>query len=166
MPSGWMTAAELQAWRERYDAAAPQPADVSLDSAQWRRCYSSDLQRAYATARTLYSGDIVQTPLLREAEIAPFQTGRLRLPVVAWRWILRFAWMTGHRSQRASRDDFMSRVRAVADLAEAQASDVLLVSHAGMLAYLSGELVRRGYRGPKFRIAEHARLYVFEKRDV
>jgi broad specificity phosphatase PhoE len=71
--------------------------------------------------------------------------------------------MTGHRSQRAARDDFRSRVHAVADLAESAESDVLLVSHAGLLAYLRAELVRRGFRGPKFGIAEDARLYIFQR---
>ena len=158
-----MTAAELHAWRKRYDTAEAHPTGVTLDSTGWPRCYSSDMTRAYATAQTLYSGEIVQTPLLREADIAEFQTGQLRLPVSLWRWVLRFTWMTGHRSQRAARDDFRSRVQAVADLAESSEGDVLLFSHAGLLAYLRAELVRRGFRGPKFRIAEHARLYVFER---
>ena len=158
-----MTAAQLHAWRERYDSAVAHPTGVTVDPAQWPRCYSSDLSRAYATARAVYAGEIIQTPLLREADIALFRTGSLRLPVPLWRWTLRIAWLTGHRSQRAARDDLRSRVRAVADLAEAAESDVLLVSHAGLLAYLRRELVRRGFRGPKFRIAEHARLYVYER---
>ena len=73
--------------------------------------------------------------------------------------------MTGHRSQRSSRDDFLRRVHAVAELIESDDTDVLLVSHAGMMAYLRKELLRRGFEGPKFRIADHARLYVFERRD-
>ena len=163
LPRGWLTAAQLHAWRQRYDAADAHPTDVTLDVAEWPRCYSSDTARAYFTARTLYAGEIVQTPLLREADVAQFRTGRLLLPVPVWRWVLRFAWMTGHRSQRAARDDFRSRVQAVADLIESAESDTLLVSHAGMMAYLRPELVRRGFRGPRFRIAEHARLYVFER---
>ena len=163
MPSGWMTAAQLHAWRQRYDRAAIESKAIALDSSQWARCYSSDLQRAYVTAQALYSGEIVQTPLLREAETAEFRTGPLLLPVPLWRWVLRIAWMTGHCSQRASRDDFRSRVQAVADLAEAAESDILLVSHAGMMAYLRRELVRRGFSGPKFQIAEHGRVYVLER---
>ena len=163
MPSGWVTAAELHTWRKRYDAAEAHPTGVTLDSTRWWRCYSSDMTRAYVTAQTLYSGEIVQTPLLREADMAEFRTGQLRLPVSVWRQVLRFTWMTGHGSQRAVRDDFKLRVQAVADLAESGEGDVLLFSHAGLLAYLRVELVRRGFRGPKFRIAEHARLYVFER---
>ena len=161
-----MTAAELHAWRQRYDAAAAHPTGATLDATAWPRCYSSDMTRAYVTAQALYSGEIVQTPLLRETDLAQFQTGRLKLPVSVWRWVLRFAWMTGHRSQRLARDDFRARVQAVADLVESAESDVLLVSHAGMLAYLRAELVRRGFRGPKFRIAEHARVYIFERSAI
>ena len=115
------------------------------------------------TAEALYDGEIVQTSLLREAEIAQFRTGRLLLPVWRlWRWVLRAAWMTGHSSQRVPRDDFRRRVQAVADLAESAETDVLLVSHAGMMVYLRRELLRRGFCGPRFRIAENGRLYVRE----
>ena len=158
-----MTAAQLHSWRQRYDSAAAHVTTSPLDSAGWARCYSSDMKRAYATARAVYSGEIVQTPLLREAEMAEFRTGGLMLPVWSWRWVLRFAWMTGHASQRSARDDFLRRVRAVADLVGSVEGDVLLVSHAGMMAYLRKELLRRGFQGPRFRIAEHARLYVFDR---
>lgn len=163
MPRGWMTAAQLHAWRERYDAAPATVQAPTLGSGTWGRCYSSDLKRAYVTAQALYGGEISQTPLLREPDIARFQTGELYLPVALWRWILRAAWMTGHRSQRSSRDDFKRRVQAVADLVESSDSDILLVSHAGMMAYLRRELLRRGFTGPRFRIAEHGRVYLFER---
>ena len=41
--------------------------------------------------------------------------------------------------------------------------DTLVVSHAGIMAYLSSELRRRGFAGPKLRIAKHATAYVYEK---
>ena len=44
--------------------------------------------------------------------------------------------------------------------------DTLVVSHAGMMAYLSADLRRRGYSGPKLRIAKHATLYTYEKNPV
>jgi len=163
LPSGWMTAAQLHAWRERYETSVVKPTAAVLDPSQWARCYSSDLKRAYATARALYPGEIVQTPLLREVEVAEFGTGRLLLPVQLWKWIVQAAFLTGHPSQRASRDDFMSRVQAAADLALSAESDVLMVSHAGTMLYLRKELIRRGFHGPRFQVAEHARLYVFER---
>jgi len=162
MLTGWLTAAELHQWRQHYDSAELQPQAYSaLDG--WQRCLSSDLSRTYVTAQALYSGDVQQTPLLREPEIVQFQTGELQLPHWAWRWVLRLAWLTGHRSQRNARDDFLQRVKAVMDMTEASHLDTLVVSHAGMMIYLREELLKRGYTGPKFRVADHARLYVFEK---
>jgi len=73
------------------------------------------------------------------------------------------AWLTGHQSQRPARDDLHRRVRAIVDQLEAEPGDTLVVSHAGVMFFLRKELARRGFRGPRFRLAEHARLYVFER---
>ena len=162
-PQGWPTSAELQAWRQRYDAAEVSPLPVEDESARWPCCYASDLTRAHTTARVMYRGEITLHSGLREAEFGPFPTGNLRLPVWLWRTLLRLAWMSGHPSQRHLRDDFLTRVRSVADLIESQQQDLLIVSHAGMMFYLRKELLRRGFRGPNFKLARHARLYVFER---
>jgi broad specificity phosphatase PhoE len=161
MPSGWMTSDELQEWRERYDLAEVCPIPVAPEGANWHRCYASDLARAHKTAQALYSGEILAMPELREAEFGSFRTGRLRLPVLVWRWMLRLAWMTGHSSQSQFRDDFLTRVRVVADRIEGHGEDLLIVSHAGMMLYLRKELLRRGFCGPKFGIADHAKIYIF-----
>ena len=81
MPSGWLTALQLHEWRQRYDQAAAEPGAVSFAVEGWSRCYSSDVNRALVTAQTLYAGEIIQTPLLREPEIRQFRTGPLMLPV-------------------------------------------------------------------------------------
>jgi broad specificity phosphatase PhoE len=162
-PSGWKTAAELQSWRQKYDASPAIVGQSDLGSFQWSECISSDLERALTTARKVFNGNIEKSPLLREAEFAQFQTGNLRLPVFVWHWALRFCWMTGHKSQRACRDDFRSRVAGVADLLEAKAGNILVVSHAGMMAFLSAELRRRRFIGPKLKIARHATLYIYER---
>jgi broad specificity phosphatase PhoE len=87
----------------------------------------------------------------------------LRLPVTVWVWMVRLAWFTGHRSQRASRDEFLQRVGAVADLLEQSTVDTLVVSHAGMMTYLSAELRRRGFRGPRLRLPKHAILHLYTR---
>lgn len=161
--SGWKTAAEIHTWRQHYDASPAIPGQCDLDSAHWQECLSSDMERTVATAKAIYSGAIESTSLLREPELAQFQTGNLRLPMRLWRWVLRFTWMTGHRSQRLKRDEFHKRVKQAADLLESKSENVLVVSHAGMMAYLSAELRHRGYAGPKLRIPKHAVLYVYEK---
>lgn len=162
-PTGWKTADDLQAWRERYDAAEALAGTFDLGGVVWQACLSSDLPRASLTARTVFRGEIEQTVLLREPEFALFQTGNLRLPMWGWQGLLRLAWLTGHRSQRACRDDFRQRVLAMADRLSALQQDTLVVSHAGMMAYLSAELRRRGFTGPKLRLAKHARAYIYEK---
>ncbi len=163
LPRGWRTALELHEWRSRYDTSQVISAPLDLGANPWSTCFSSDLERAVLTAKAAFPGEIEFTPLLREAEFAPFKTGSLKLPTWLWRQVLRVAWMSGHSSQRACRDEFQSRVRAVADRLEAQKEDILVVSHAGMMIYLTKELARRGFIGPKLRMPENARLYVYEK---
>ena len=162
-PSGWLTSDDLQQWRARYESAEPIIKPIDVNRIPWQRCFSSDLRRALVTAQSAYAGNILQTPLLREAEMLPFATGRLRLPVWTWRWIFRLAWLTGHKSQRPARDDLHRRIREIADRLEAEPTDTLVVSHAGIMVFLRKELLRRGFQGPSFSLAEHGVLYVFER---
>jgi broad specificity phosphatase PhoE len=162
-PSGWLTSDELQHWRRRYDASETIAGQIDVAGIPWQRCFSSDLKRAHVTAQAAYSGTILPTPLLREVETLPFASGQLRLPLQAWRWMFRLAWLTGHPSQRPARDDLQRRVRAMADLLETEAVDTLVVSHGGMMIFLRKELLRRGFQGPGFQLAEHGQLYVFER---
>lgn len=163
MPSGWVTAADLHTWRQAYELAGVRPIEPDLGGVEWSRCIASTVRRAALTATSIFPGTVTQTDLLREAEFAEFRTGTLSLPVVVWYCIFRLSWMTGHRSQRTLRDEFMARVRAVADELERGTADTLVVSHGGMMAFLSAELLRRGYSGPKLRLAMHARVYVYER---
>ncbi len=136
---------------------------ADLGDRAWPHCLCSDLERAVITATTLYPGSVERSALLREVEFAEFQTGGLRLPLWMWRWVLGVSWMTGHRSQRACRDEFRRRVTAVADMLEGRAGDILVVSHGGLMRFLDAELSRRGFRGPKLRLPRHATLYVYER---
>lgn len=163
LPRGWRTAADLQAWCESYDLASVSIGHFDLGGVVWQACISSDLPRTSMTASAIFDGEIKQTALLREPQFARFKTGKLRLPVWAWRGLLHLSWMTGHRSQRACRDEFRRRVTVVADQLSATDQDTLVVSHAGMMAYLGAELRRRGFVGPRLRIARHAKVYLYEK---
>jgi broad specificity phosphatase PhoE len=163
LPRGWKTAGDLQRWREAYDGSAVTIGAAELGGVAWTACVSSDMPRARATAEAVFHGPVEQTALLREPDFATFATGELRLPVTVWRWMLLAAWVTGHRSQRVGRDDFRRRVQAAADLLETRTGDVLVVSHAGMITYLSRELRRRGFAGPRLRFPGHGVVAVFEK---
>lgn len=162
-PSGWKTTADLHQWREQYEASPVILGQADLGSFQWTHCISSDVERAVATAKAVFRGPVEQTSLLREPDFAQFPTGNLRLPVLIWRLLLMLSWATGHKTQRACRDEFRRRVIATADLLEAKTGDILVVSHAGIMSYLSAEFRRRGFSGPKLRIAKHATLYVYER---
>lgn len=162
-PTGWKTAGDLQDWRQAYDISPIVPGPADAGRIPWSRCLSSDLDRALATAGRLHRGPIETSALLREPGFQTFATGRLRLPVTVWVWMVRLAWFTGHRSQRASRDEFLQRVGAVADLLEQSTVDTLVVSHAGMMTYLSAELRRRGFRGPRLRLPKHAILHLYTR---
>jgi broad specificity phosphatase PhoE len=166
MPSGWLTLLDLTRWREAYDEAEIIPRELDLGGIEWRECFSSDLPRAYITAQAAFPGAIKQLSELREPQVLQFQSGNLKLPFGAWRWILRLAWMSSHSSQRAIKEEFMARVRALADdiIANAQ-EDTLIVSHAGIMAFLRKELLRLGFAGPKFGLAQNGKLYVFEKTE-
>lgn len=163
LPRGWRTVGELHTWRERYDTLSPSVGEFELGGVSWTTCLSSDHPRAATTARCIFQGRIEYTALLREARFATFQTGGLRLPVWVWQALLRLAWMAGAKSQRACRDEFRQRVIAVADRLEAFEQDTLVVSHAGVMAYLSSELLRRGFCGPRLKIAHHATAYIYER---
>jgi broad specificity phosphatase PhoE len=165
LPTGWTTAAGLQAWRSSYELSPVIESPMELGAVRWEACLSSDLVRAATTAKAAFGESVELTPLLREAEFAEFRTGSLKLPVWIWGWMLRLSWITGHRSQRACRDEFRKRIVAAADLIESRGGDILVVSHAGIMAFLSAELRRRDFAGPKFRMAEHAKLYLFERRS-
>lgn len=163
MPRGWLNSSDLQEWRHRYDAADVIATTIDTGETDWRVCISSDLPRAYRTAQAAFTGEIRQTPQLREPEFAEFATGRLRLPPTAWKMAMMLAWLSGHSSQRAFRDDFKHRVRTIADELTAMNENVLVVSHAGMMSYLARELKRRGFTDPSFRVAHPAELYLFER---
>jgi broad specificity phosphatase PhoE len=163
LPSGWRTAADLFEWRVQYERSPAVVGSVDIGQHEWTRCLSSDLERALVTAKAAFPGPVESTPLLREVEFAQFKTGPLRLPMPVWRGVFGLAWATGHRSQRACRDEFRRRVVAVADLLEGVAENTLVVSHGGMMIYLSAELRRRGYPGPKLKHPRHATLYCYQK---
>ena len=163
MPSGWMTAEQLHQWRLDYESSEPIPRQIDTGNFCWKRCLSSDLKRAVVTAQAAFPGEIIQTPLLREIEFLKFNTGNISLPIWIWQWVFRLAWMTSHQSQRPVRDDFQKRVRAVADMLEAEREEILVVSHAGMMGSLRKELIKRGFKGPHFQFPDHALLYVYER---
>jgi broad specificity phosphatase PhoE len=164
MPSGLLTARDLIDWRDKYDTANIVDARLDPHDIPWRRCFSSDLPRAIRTAQQLFDGPIEQTPLLREPHVAEFATGNLRLPATLWHWVLRASWMIGHSSQQEARDEFRGRMKEFeTSVLSSIDEDTLIVSHAGVMLFLREILTRLGFTGPQYRLAEHGKLYLFER---
>lgn len=162
-PRGWVTWGDLVAWREQYETAEVTAHVIDLGGIPWSRCISSDLPRAYATAQAAFTGDILQLPELREPQLDVFRTGNLKLPYPLWKWILRLAWMTSHASQRNAKLAFMEKVKQITETVLTPVKeDTLIVSHAGVMIFLRRELVKLGFTGPDFKIAENGKLYVYE----
>ncbi|AFS78118.1 hypothetical protein Curi_c11040 [Gottschalkia acidurici 9a] len=44
--------------------------------------------------------------------------------------------------------------------------DILIVIHGALMIYLKKELLKRGFKGPKFKVPENGKLYVFEKEFI
>jgi broad specificity phosphatase PhoE len=165
MPAGWLSAADLTRWLTEYNRAGVIARPLDLGGIAWGKCFSSDLPRAYTTAQAAFSGPIRQMPELREPNIVPVPMGNLRLPLTVWRLMLHLAWLSSHSSQLPAKTDFLRRLDFLKTEVLAKAEEnTLIVSHAGMMAFLRKELMALGFHGPSFRLAENGKLYVFEKR--
>ncbi|WP_448205523.1 histidine phosphatase family protein [Azospirillum sp. sgz302134] len=162
----WMTPEQISQWLNAYDGAEIRPGDVDLGGIPWTRCISSDSPRAFKTAQAIFQGPIEPTPMLREPALNPIARTNIRMPFPFWKMMLRIAWLTSHRSQLDAKTAFLNNVKTFAnDVVPTITENTLVVGHAGFMIFLRKELVRQGFRGPKFRLPENGKLYVFEKPD-
>lgn len=93
----------------------------------------------------------------------PAFSERLRLPVLMWAvWIRLSMYFDRKTREEIKRARF--RISEVFDHAFGNHTEnVLIVSHAALMVFMREELIRRGFAGPKFKIAKNGELYVFEK---
>ncbi len=61
----FMTSEEFRNWSEKYEHAGVVSNKVKMYGTEWNICYSSDMTRAVATAKEVYSGNIHVDKLLR-----------------------------------------------------------------------------------------------------
>lgn len=160
----WMTPAQVAQWIAAYELAEVTARDVDLGGIAWTRCISSDSPRALKTAQAIFDGPIAATPMLREPVIQPIYRRNIRMPFPFWKMMLRVAWLTSHRSQLEGKTAFLNNVRTFAhDILPQSEENTLVVGHAGFMIFLRKELLRQGFRGPKFTLPDNGKLYVFEK---
>ncbi|KMJ59883.1 phosphoglycerate mutase [Bacillus sp. LL01] len=162
-PNSIVSSQELLSWMEEYDVSEVVKNEVDLGSVEWTKCYSSDLPRAQTTAKAVYSGDIHLLKELREIQLAPVLPSNARLPLRMHLLFIRAAWLFNHKSQPVSRKELTRSLSNTLDNILSSKEKVLIVSHGGIMIFLRKELIRRGYRGPEFKIANNGELYVFER---
>ena len=129
---------------------------------RWDICYSSDIPRAVATAKEVYSGNIYVDKLLREVDNAPFiHTERLRLPFEIWHVCGRFAWYFKSKSQPESIVGTRRRIREFLRSVDWSQDNVLIVCHGFMMFNICIELFRMGFKGTKLRRVRNGILYQY-----
>lgn len=146
--SGWINITEFRRWREAYEAAGIDAADVPpLELCEIAAgsdvIAASDAKRAIESATLLAAGrEVTISPLLRERELPAPALGRIRLPLFGW------ALAIGVGLFRADAAE-AQRTREAADwLAQlaAENGSVVAVTHASFRSLLSREWAKRGWR--------------------
>ncbi|MBP1157004.1 MULTISPECIES: histidine phosphatase family protein [unclassified Paenibacillus] len=153
---------EVMQWFKEYDEAQVEKGQTDLAGIEWSRCFSSDLSRALFTAKTIYDGQVDSFPELREIPAPRFKL-RMKLPFLWWAILIRVSWIA-NRQTRLDLKHAETRVKLFLDEVVFQSQEnVLIVSHAGLMMSMRKELMRRGFHGPRYKIPDNGKLYVFEK---
>ncbi|MHA7139345.1 histidine phosphatase family protein [Rossellomorea arthrocnemi] len=164
-PKRFVTSEELMKWVEEYDKSGVEENEVDLHDIEWKKCYASDLTRAEVTARNVYAGDIVSLKELREIRLSPIFSSKRKLPLFLHLFMIRVAWWFNHRSQHESKKEILKRINGIVDTVIQEGEDVLIVGHGGIMMFMRKELIKRGFRGAKFRRPVNGKLYVFQDKE-
>ncbi|BBI31329.1 histidine phosphatase family protein [Cohnella abietis] len=155
------SASDVTQWFQEYDLAEIEEGSTDLCGIEWNQCLVSDMTRARITAEKIFEGTILVKADLREIP-APKFTTKLKLPFLGWLILIRLSVLMNRQTRQ---DIKIAKERINKVLDEAVASDlenVLIVSHAALMMYMSRELIKRGFHGPKLGYPTNGKLYVFE----
>jgi broad specificity phosphatase PhoE len=159
----FMSANEFEEWVRRYDNSDVLEKKHNPVNITWDECYSSDLRRAIITSRTLFSGEITESPLLREVPLSPVFKTKLKLPYIFWCIMGRSAWFFQHKSQKEVRKDTQRRVRKfLDDIDDKSCPNILIVCHGFLMNTMQKELKRRGYNGQHIKRPKNGEIYLYE----
>lgn len=162
-PNKLVSSDELMNWVKEYDESEVEENEVDLCNINWKQCFSSDLPRAKTTAEKCFEGRINYIEELREIALSPLFRINIRLPLMVHLLFIRVAWLFNHKSQPEKRKDVLKRINKALDQALSTGEDVLIVSHGGVMMYMRKELLKRGFKGPKYRRPDNGFVYLFEK---
>ena len=155
-----LSADEVIQWFDAYEAASLEISAVELRNVSWEKCYASPLNRAIQTANYIFKGDITISPSLTELPADPFLYKKIKLPFLLWGLIVRVrSAFSGDETEA-----FKHRINNFLDeILAGKEQNVLIVSHVFVMQHLQQELIRRGFKGEKFKRPYYGRLYIFEK---
>lgn len=165
-PEPWclITPEQFAQWLDQYELSDIQQPEDLPNLGIWSKCYTSNMPRAIKTAKTIFNGPIVETEALREVVMYPPIKKSIKLPMILWVYLGRFAWMLSHKSQLESKANFEKRLKyIVEEIILKDRDDVLIVSHGFLMYFLRKELLRLGFKGSNFTLAQNGVVYVFEK---
>ncbi|TYR81827.1 histidine phosphatase family protein [Priestia megaterium] len=160
-----LTIADLIRWFEEYDASDIEYGETSLGDVEWKRCFASDLPRAKKTAEHIYDGTIMTTEDLRELPLPIVFQSNTKLPFFIWVIFVRLFAVLNKKTRADIKAAQLRIAKAVDAVLTESDEDTLIVSHAGLMKYMRKELMRRGFKGPKFRTAANGQLYLFKKKS-
>lgn len=162
-PNKILSSEELMIWQDEYNQSEVIEKEIDTLDIDWRHCYSSDLKRAKVTAMRAFQGNVVYLEELREIPLSPFFRSQRKLPLFLHLLFIRIAWFFNHHSQQITKSDVIGKINQILDKAVSYDEDILIVGHGGMMLFMSKELLKRGFTGPKIKRAENAKIYLYEK---
>lgn len=161
-----MTSKEFREWSEKYEVSKVMIKPVEMYGIEWDICYVSDLPRAIATAKEVYSGNLYIDKLLREVDNAPFiHSEKIKLPFELWHVCGRLAWYFKSKSQPETIEGTRKRIHAFLDKVDWSKENVLIVFHGFMLYNFQRELRKRGFQGKKVKKVKNGVLYEYIRED-
>ncbi len=163
--TGPISAEEFYQWMEAYDLADVKPIRLDLAGEGWNSCYSSDLFRARKTAETIYQGEIILDPRLREVDVRPrYDLGR-QLTVDQWSSLTMDQWkketgLVEKESQTLERTgEFLEELLD----SHREESRILVVCHGLLIRALRLKLLEEGFKGPEIDRIENGQLLLYSR---
>ena len=147
-----------------YDIYPVKPNVVNINSDEWDVCYASTLSRAQTTAKTIYNGEIITTPLIVEVPLSAFINTNTRLHYMVWQIVGRIAWLFSLKSQEEVKPQTLLRINEfLTQIKDSENENILIVSHGFFMKVLVRELKKRGFKGSLDFSPKNGKLYRFER---
>ena len=158
----YTTAAEFNAGRKSYDAAAISSSNLHLSSKDFPVCYVSPLPRAKFTAAKVYDGfPVIAEELVEVMNASNFLKG-FKLPTFLRSAIGRIAWLFNSKALPENRRQSMERARRfIALILSRHTENILLVSHGFFIRCLARALREQGFRGQRVWFPRNVKIYTF-----